>query len=146
MLIKKINSKNEDNKLILISRMGHDKIKEKLKPIIQVIKSKKLNVIWVCDPMHGNTFAYNNYKVRSFDNIVSEIKSFIEVCKDENVIPGGIHLEITAENVSECIGGINGLTLSNISDNYVTKVDPRLNAAQALEVAFIVSELLNKSN
>ena len=146
MLIKKINSKNEDNKLILISRMGHDKIKEKLKPLIQVVKSKKLNVIWVCDPMHGNTFAYNNYKVRSFDNIVSEIKSFIEVCKDENVIPGGIHLEITAENVSECIGGINGLTLSNISDNYVTKVDPRLNAAQALEIAFIVSETLGPIN
>jgi len=146
MLIKKINSKNEDNKLILISRMGYDKIKEKLKPLIQVIKSKKLNVIWVCDPMHGNTFAYNNYKVRSFDNIVSEIKSFIEVCKDENVIPGGIHLEITAENVSECIGGINGLTLSNINDNYVTKVDPRLNAAQALEIAFIVSETLGPIN
>ena len=146
MLIKKINSKNEDNKLILISRMGHDKIKEKLKPLIQVVKSKKLNVIWVCDPMHGNTFAYNNYKVRSFDNIVSEIKSFIEVCKDENVIPGGVHLEITAENVSECIGGINGLTLSNISDNYVTKVDPRLNAAQALEIAFIVSETLGPIN
>jgi len=146
MLIKKINSKNEDNKLILISRMGYDKIKEKLKPLIQVIKNKKLNVIWVCDPMHGNTFAYNNYKVRSFDNIVSEIKSFIEVCKDENVIPGGIHLEITAENVSECIGGINGLTLSNISDNYVTKVDPRLNAAQALEIAFIVSETLGPIN
>jgi len=143
-LIKKINPKNEDNKLILISRMGHDRIKEKLKPLIQVIKSKKLNVTWVCDPMHGNTFAHNNYKVRSFDDIASEVKSFIEVCKDEKVIPGGVHLEITAENVSECIGGINGLTLSSISDNYVTKVDPRLNAAQALETAFIVSESLNK--
>ena len=142
-LIKKINPKNEINKLILISRMGHDKIKQKLKPLIQVIKSKKLNVIWVCDPMHGNTFTHNNYKVRSFDDIVSEIKSFIEVCKDENVIPGGVHLEITAESVTECIGGINGLTLSNISDKYTTKVDPRLNAAQALEIAFIVSELLN---
>jgi 3-deoxy-7-phosphoheptulonate synthase len=145
-LIKKINPKNEDNKLILISRMGHDIIREKLKPLIQVIKSKKLNVVWVCDPMHGNTFVHNNYKVRSFDHIASEIKSFIEVCNDENVIPGGVHLEITAENVSECIGGINGLTLSSISDNYVTKVDPRLNAAQALEMAFIVSESLNKPN
>jgi 3-deoxy-7-phosphoheptulonate synthase len=144
MLIKKINPKNEDNKLILISRMGHDRIKEKLKPLIQVIKSRKLNVTWVCDPMHGNTFAHNNYKVRSFDDIASEVKLFIEICKDENVIPGGVHLEITPENVSECIGGINGLTLSSISDNYVTKVDPRLNAAQALEMAFIVSELLNK--
>ena len=143
-LIKKINPKNEDNKLILISRMGHDRIKEKLRPLIQVIKSEKLNVTWVCDPMHGNTFAHNNYKVRSFDDIASEVKSFIEVCKDEKVIPGGVHLEITAENVSECIGGINGLTLSSISDNYVTKVDPRLNAAQALETAFIVSESLNK--
>lgn len=143
-LIKKINPKNENNKLVLISRMGHSRIREKLKPLIQVIKSKNLNVVWVCDPMHGNTFAHNNYKVRSFDDIASEIKSFIEVCKDENVIPGGVHLEITAENVTECIGGINGLTLSSISDNYATKVDPRLNAAQALEMAFIVSESLNK--
>jgi len=145
-LIYKINLNNEIDKLLLISRMGYDKIKEKLIPLIREVKSRKLNVIWVCDPMHGNTFVHNNYKVRSFDDIVSEIKSFIEVCKDENVIPGGVHLEITAENVTECIGGINGLTLSNISDNYVTKVDPRLNAAQALEVAFIISESLNKPN
>jgi len=145
-LIKKINPKNDDNKLILISRMGHDRIRENLKPLIQAIKDNNLNVVWVCDPMHGNTFAHNNYKVRSFDNVASEVKSFIAICKAEHVIPGGVHLEITPENVTECIGGINGLTLSGISDNYATKVDPRLNAAQALEMAFIVSESLNKPN
>jgi len=143
-LIKKINPRNEANKLVLISRMGQDRIREDLKSLIQVIKSNKLNVVWVCDPMHGNTFAHNGYKVRAFDDIAAEIRSFVKVCRNENVIPGGVHLEITAENVTECIGGINGLTLSGISDNYATKVDPRLNAAQALETAFIVSESLSR--
>jgi 3-deoxy-7-phosphoheptulonate synthase len=143
-LIKKINPNNEGNRLVLISRMGQDRIREDLKSLIQVIKSNKLNVVWVCDPMHGNTFAHNGYKVRAFDDIAAEIRSFVKVCRDENVIPGGVHLEITAENVTECIGGINGLTLSGISDNYATKVDPRLNAAQALETAFIISESLSR--
>jgi len=143
-LIKKINKDNEAGKVILISRMGHKKIETKLKPLFKATKENKLKVIWVCDPMHGNTYIHENYKIRNFDDIISEIDSFFKLCKDEDIIPGGIHLEITAENVTECIGGINGINLSNVSDNYVTKVDPRLNAAQALEVAFHVSELINK--
>lgn len=142
-LIRRVNPENREERLVLISRMGTKQVNIKLKPLLKAIKENALKVIWICDPMHGNTFTHNNFKVRSFNDVVDEIKSFFHICYAENVVPGGIHLEITAENVSECIGGINGLTLSNLSDNYVTKVDPRLNAAQALEIAFIVSELLN---
>lgn len=145
-VIKKTNPDNIEGRLVLISRMGNGQIKAKLEPVIKAIRNNNLKVIWICDPMHGNTFSHNNYKVRSFDDIVDEIKSFFAVCRTEDIIPGGIHLEITEENVTECIGGINGLTLSNLGDNYVTKVDPRLNAAQALEISFIVSELLNNMN
>jgi 3-deoxy-7-phosphoheptulonate synthase len=123
--------------------MGHEEIKQKLNRLIRAVKKLNLEVIWVIDPMHGNTFKHNGFKVRAFDQIVDEIQSFFRICLEEHVIPGGIHLEITDENVTECIGGLNGLVLSDLSINYSTKVDPRLNAAQALEIAFIVSELLN---
>lgn len=143
MVVKKVNPKNIYGKLSLICRMGHENIKTKLQPIIERIKKDKLNVIWVCDPMHGNTFIYNDIKVRSVDDIISEIKTFFSTCFENKIKPGGVHLEITEENVTECIGGINGLELKDISENYTSKVDPRLNAAQALEIAFIISEQLN---
>ncbi|MBP6978703.1 MAG: 3-deoxy-7-phosphoheptulonate synthase [Lentimicrobiaceae bacterium] len=141
-IINKINPFNEEGKIILINRMGVKFIDSGLRPLIREVKKNKLKVIWSCDPMHGNTFSHEGYKVRSFEDIVSEIKSFFEICKEEKVVPGGIHLEITGEYVTECIGGLNGLTFSNLSDNYDTKVDPRLNAAQALEIAFIISTLI----
>ena len=144
-VIRKINPNNKNCRLALITRMGYENINEKLIPLFQAIKKNDLNVIWICDPMHGNTFTHNNYKVRSLEHIVEEIKLFFKLCRAEDIIPGGIHLEITDDNVTECIGGFSGLTLSNLSDNYCSKVDPRLNAAQALEVAFVVSELLNKT-
>lgn len=141
-IIQKINPANKAGRLVLIVRLGHEKINSLLKPLLNSIKTNELQVTWICDPMHGNTFTHNQFKIRSFDHIVDEIKSFFHICNQENIIPGGIHLEITDENVSECIGGICGINLENIGNNYVTKVDPRLNAAQALEIAFIVSELL----
>ncbi|MHA1381641.1 MAG: 3-deoxy-7-phosphoheptulonate synthase class II [Candidatus Helarchaeota archaeon] len=144
-IIKKINPKNEEGKIVLIMRLGVNRIDSMLRPLIRAIKDCDLQVIWICDPMHGNTFKYNNYKVRSFKDIVSETSLFFRICKEEKVVPGGIHLEITEEYVTECIGGLCGLNLSNLSDNYVSKVDPRLNAAQALEMAFIVSELVSQS-
>ena len=142
-LIEKVNPENIEGRLLLISRMGHEKIIEKLKPLVKEIKKQDLKVIWVCDPMHGNTFTYNNYKVRDFNHIVSEIKSFFNICKNEEVVPGGIHMEVTDEKVTECCGGITGISLSDICNNYNTKVDPRLNAAQALEIALIISKLIN---
>ena len=141
-IFRKVNPENINGRLVLISRMGQNNILTKLRPIIKAVKKNNLNVTWVCDPMHGNTFNHNNYKVRSFENIVDEIRNFFMVCNVEGVVPGGLHLEITDENVTECTGGINGATLSNLSENYLSKVDPRLNAAQALEIAFIVSELI----
>jgi 3-deoxy-7-phosphoheptulonate synthase len=140
--IQKINPSNEEGKIMLISRMGVKNIGVQLKPLIRAIEKNNLEVIWCCDPMHGNTFSYKDLKVRSFEDITSEIKSFFEICRKENVIPGGIHLEITGEYVSECIGGINGLSLNKLNENYTTKVDPRLNAAQAIEAAFIISKML----
>ena len=141
-VIQKLNPHNEKGKIILINRHGIEQIDNKIRPLIKAVKAHDLNVVWSCDPMHGNTFIHNGIKVRSLNDIVKEIKSFFTICRDENVIPGGVHLEITGEYVSECIGGINGLKLANLHDNYVTRVDPRLNAAQALEVAFIIGNLL----
>jgi len=109
-----------------------------------IIKKNQLNVIWICDPMHGNTFNYKNFKVRSFENIVSEIESFFKICNQNGITPGGVHLEITSDYVSECTGGINGLSLNDIPTRYITKVDPRLNASQCLEIAFIINQLIKK--
>lgn len=141
-IINKINPFNEDGKVMIINRMGKKFINLKFPALIDAIKQSNLKVIWCCDPMHGNTFNHNTLKVRSFDDIISETKLFFQICNHEKVIPGGIHLEITGEYVSECIGGINGLKLKNLKDNYITKVDPRLNAAQALEAAFIISKII----
>jgi 3-deoxy-7-phosphoheptulonate synthase len=141
-IIEKLNPNNESGKLLLINRMGKKNINKLLQPLIREVSKNKLNVIWCCDPMHGNTFTHSGYKVRSFDDIISETKDFVTICKNENVTAGGIHLEITGDYVSECIGGVNGLSLDDLGHKYTTKVDPRLNAAQALEAAFIIGKLL----
>lgn len=141
-VLKAINPKNEKGKVILISRMGKNLVAKKLPELIHTVKSNGLEVVWSCDPMHGNSFTHNGYKTRSFDDIAEELRQFFKICRIEKVIPGGVHLEVTSENVTECIGGISGLTLKDVPANYKTKVDPRLNAAQALELAFIISELM----
>ncbi len=141
-MINKINPNNIPGKLSLIIRFGHKAITKKFPQLISKIVEEGINVNWICDPMHGNTLLHNKYKVRYFDHIVEEIKLFFAICKNENIVPGGIHLEITDEYVTECIGGICGLAPSDISKNYSTKVDPRLNALQALEIAFIIGKLL----
>ena len=141
-VIKKLNPRNLKGKIQIITRFGHDKILNKLEELLNLIKSNNLNVIWICDPMHGNTFNYKQFKVRSFDDIVSEIKSFFYLCKENGIKPSGVHLEVTPNYVSECVGGMCGLTFNNIGENYCTKVDPRLNTAQALEVAFIINQLI----
>ena len=144
-ILNKINPLNESGKVMLISRMGIDQINFKLKPLIEAIKeSNNNNVIWICDPMHGNTFSYNTYKVRKFENITAEIKAFFAICDTSGVVPGGVHLELTEENVTECTGGVSNINLSDLNVNYTTKVDPRLNALQGLEIAFIISELISK--
>ncbi|NVN96624.1 MAG: 3-deoxy-7-phosphoheptulonate synthase, partial [Bacteroidetes bacterium] len=131
-VLKKVNPENKDGKVVLICRMGCKEILNKLPVLIKKIKSENINTTFICDPMHGNTYCHGDIKVRDFEDIVKEITLFFEICKNENTIPGGLHLEITEENVTECTGGINKLKLSDLNKNYVSKVDPRLNAAQAL--------------
>lgn len=144
-LTKKLNPRNIDGKITIIARLGKKTIEDKLPNLIKKLKNSNRNVIWVSDPMHGNTFTYKSFKVRAFNDITEELRLFFKICKEEGVIPGGAHLEITDENVTECIGGLKGLRLKNVDKNYVSNVDPRLNAAQALELAFILGELINKS-
>ncbi|MDA8807647.1 3-deoxy-7-phosphoheptulonate synthase [Flavobacteriaceae bacterium] len=144
-IINKINPLNEPGRVMLISRMGAEQINLKLKPLMETIKkSHNNNVIWICDPMHGNTFSHKNYKVRRFENITEEIKAFFAICNSLGLVPGGVHLELTEENVTECIGGISNIELSDLNVNYTTKVDPRLNALQGLEIAFLISSLISK--
>lgn len=141
-LVEKVNPANEKGKITIISRMGVNQINGFLPKLIRLLKKEGRNVSWMCDPMHGNTFSHNGFKVRSFDDIVAELKSFFAICKSEGVTPAGVHLEITEEYVSECIGGIAGPELVDVPERYMTKVDPRLNASQAIELSFLIGEMI----
>ncbi len=123
--------------------MGADKIKQHLPPLLRAVKEKGCAVIWCSDPMHGNTqMAATGYKTRDFDRILSEARDFFGVCDGEDVYPGGIHLEMTGQEVTECTGGASAVTESSLADRYETHCDPRLNATQALELAFLVADHL----
>jgi 3-deoxy-7-phosphoheptulonate synthase len=142
-LIDALNPKNEAGRLTLYGRFGHDKIAGRLPGLLRATKAAGRNVVWAIDPMHGNTLtAANGYKTRPFDRILSEVKSFVEICKAEGVHPGGVHLEMTGQNVTECLGGARALTEGDLADRYHTHCDPRLNGEQALELAFLVAEKL----
>ncbi len=142
-LLDKLNPSNEAGRITLITRMGADNIHKKLPNLIKTIKNNNKHVIWSCDPMHANTFkSSNGFKTRSFDKILEEIEAFFTVHKNENSYPGGIHLEITGQDVTECIGGSQKIKEENLSDRYHTHCDPRLNASQGLDLAFKLSEFL----
>jgi 3-deoxy-7-phosphoheptulonate synthase len=142
-LLNTLNPDNELGRVTLITRMGSDNIVKKLPSLIKKIKKSKKNVIWSCDPMHANTFkSSTGYKTRSFDKILNEIESFFKVHHQENSFPGGIHLEITGLDVTECIGGSQKIKEENLSDRYHTHCDPRLNASQGLDLAFKLSDFL----
>lgn len=142
-LIKTLNPKNISGKLTLIIRMGHDKIAQHLPSLIEAVKAAKVTVIWSSDPMHGNTHkASNGLKTRSFDRIISELKQFIRIHKEYGTHAGGVHLEMTGQHVTECVGGFNKLTESDLTHCYRTSCDPRLNANQGLELAFLIAEEL----
>jgi 3-deoxy-7-phosphoheptulonate synthase len=144
-LIDVLNPANEPGRLTLIARMGADKIKAQLPPLLRAVKKKGSAVIWCCDPMHGNTqMAKNGYKTRSFERILSETRDFFAVCRGEGVYPGGIHLEMTGQEVTECTGGTSDVKEADLGDRYETHCDPRLNATQALELAFLVADQLKK--
>ena len=145
-LIDALNPKNEAGRLTLYGRFGSDKIADRLPRLMAMTKNEGRAVVWATDPMHGNTLkASNGYKTRPFDRILAEVRTFIEVAIGEGVHPGGVHLEMTGQNVTECIGGARDLSEGELGDRYHTHCDPRLNADQALELAFLVAEKLKSS-
>ena len=144
-LINKLNPENEAGKLTLISRMGKDKIGDVLPSLVRKVDSEGMKVVWSCDPMHGNTFkAQTGYKTRAFDNIMNEVVQFFQIHRSEGTYAGGIHLEMTGQDVTECVGGDQEIKEENLGDRYNTHCDPRLNANQGLELAFKLSEELSK--
>jgi 3-deoxy-7-phosphoheptulonate synthase len=144
-LIDLLNPKNEAGRLTLIVRFGADKVADSLPPLIRAVEREGKVVVWSCDPMHGNTIkAASGYKTRPFDRIMAEVQGFFDVHRAEGTHPGGIHVEMTGKNVTECTGGAQLITDTDLSDRYHTHCDPRLNASQALELAFLVAERLRR--
>ena len=142
-LIDVLNPADEAGRLTLICRFGADKVGDHLPGLIRAVEREGRTVVWSCDPMHGNTVkASSGYKTRPFDRIMGEIRTFFAVHRAEGTHPGGIHLEMTGKNVTECTGGARAITDTDLHDRYHTYCDPRLNAEQSIEVAFLVAELL----
>ena len=141
-----LNPKNEKGRITLITRFGHNNVKKFLPKLIRSIKKEKLNVIWSCDPMHGNTIkSTTGYKTRPFNNVVKEVKNFFHIHQNEGSYAGGLHIEMTGQNVTECTGGAQKISDRDLSHRYHTHCDPRLNANQALELAFIISDEIKKN-
>jgi 3-deoxy-7-phosphoheptulonate synthase len=131
--------------MTLISRMGADKVAVRLPPLVRAVERAGRKVVWICDPMHGNTVSTaSNIKTRSFDAILSEVRSFFDIHAAEGSWAGGVHVEMTGQNVTECTGGAHRLTEADLSVRYETTCDPRLNAEQSLELAFLVAEELKQ--
>jgi 3-deoxy-7-phosphoheptulonate synthase len=125
--------------------MGVDKIEQHLPALIRLVQREGRVVVWSCDPMHGNTLnASNGYKTRPFDRILREVRQFFDVHAAEQTYGGGVHVEMTGQEVTECLGGAQAIAETDLSDRYHTHCDPRLNATQALELAFLVAEMLKK--
>ena len=143
--VKKLDPNNEPGRLTLVMRMGSTKIRELLPPIIEKVQATGHQVVWQCDPMHGNTYnSSSGYKIRHFEKVLDEIKGFFEVHHALQVHPGGIHLETTGKNVTECLGGEEKISDLDLDNRYETLCDPRLNTNQSLELAFLVAEMLKK--
>ena len=144
-LIDILNPQNEPGRLTLIARFGAGKVGDHLPSLVRAVAREGRSVVWSCDPMHGNTIkAANGYKTRPFDDILTEVEGFFDVHQAEGTHAGGIHIEMTGKNVTECTGGARAITDDDLSSRYHTHCDPRLNADQSLELAFLVAERLNK--
>jgi len=142
-----VNPDNEAGRLNIIVRMGANKVGEHMPQLIRAVEREGLNVVWSCDPMHGNTIkSSNNYKTRPVDAILTEMKQFFQVHKSEGTFGGGVHLEMTGKNVTECIGGSFTVTEEDLSSRYHTHCDPRLNADQSLELAFLIADSLKDAH
>ncbi|MBT7648063.1 MAG: 3-deoxy-7-phosphoheptulonate synthase class II, partial [Rhodospirillaceae bacterium] len=144
-LIDILNPANEAGRLTLIVRMGADKVEEGLPPLIRTVEREGRNVVWSSDPMHGNTIkASSGYKTRPFERVLAEVKGFFAVHRAEGTHAGGVHFEMTGRDVTECIGGAQAISDDDLSNRYHTHCDPRLNASQALELAFLIAEQLRE--
>lgn len=144
LLMAKLNPQNEAGRLTLIARFGAGNVAEHLPRLIKTVQEEGANVVWVCDAMHGNTIkSATGYKTRPFESVLREVREFFGVHKAEGTIPGGVHFEMTGQDVTECTGGVRAISEENLSDRYHTACDPRLNASQSLELAFLVAEELS---
>ncbi|MEJ5920566.1 class II 3-deoxy-7-phosphoheptulonate synthase [Corynebacterium sp. H78] len=141
--VEKLDPLNQPGRLTLTSRMGNDKVRSTLPAIVEAVEATGHKVIWQCDPMHGNTYsASNGYKTRHFDRIVDEVQGFFEVHRQIGSHPGGLHIELTGEDVTECLGGAQDILDVDLPGRYASACDPRLNTQQSLELAFLVAEML----
>ncbi|NGM46647.1 3-deoxy-7-phosphoheptulonate synthase class II [Rhodobacter sp. SGA-6-6] len=144
VLMAKLNPANEPGRLTLIARFGAGKVGEHLPRLIRTVQEEGAKVLWSCDPMHGNTIkSSTGYKTRPFDSVLREVREFFQIHKAEGTVPGGVHFEMTGKDVTECTGGLRAVTDEDLSDRYHTACDPRLNASQSLELAFLVAEELS---
>jgi 3-deoxy-7-phosphoheptulonate synthase len=144
-LCERLNPDNIPGRLTLVSRMGNGKVRDALPPIVEKVTAAGHKVVWQCDPMHGNTHeSSTGYKTRHFDRIVDEVQGFFEVHAALGTHPGGIHVEVTGEDVTECLGGAMEISDEDLNSRYETACDPRLNTGQSLELAFLVAEMLGE--
>ena len=139
-----LNPDNEPGRLTLINRFGHEKIGDHLPDLVRAVKREGKRVVWSCDPMHGNTISAGGFKTRPFDYVLSEVQSFFAIHKAEGTYAGGVHFEMTGKDVTECTGGAREVTEEDLGSRYHTHCDPRLNASQGLELAFLIAELLRE--
>jgi 3-deoxy-7-phosphoheptulonate synthase len=142
-LCELLNPARVPGRLTLISRMGADKVEDKLRPLVRAVKDAGHPVVWACDPMHGNTFtAPSGHKTRHFEDIVAEIAGFVRCHRAEGTWPGGVHIELTGDDVTECLGGAEAILDTNLVDRYETMCDPRLNGRQSIDLAFRIADLM----
>jgi 3-deoxy-7-phosphoheptulonate synthase len=146
-LAARLNPDNEPGRLTFITRMGAGRIRDALPNLVEKVTAAGVAVAWVCDPMHGNTFeASSGYKTRRFDDVISEVQGFFDVHRSLGTWPGGVHVELTGDDVTECVGGGEALLEGDLGHRYESVCDPRLNRVQSLELAFLVAEMLSAAH
>jgi 3-deoxy-7-phosphoheptulonate synthase len=144
-LCRRLDPARDPGRLVLISRMGAPRVAESLPPILRAVTRAGYPVVWTCDPMHGNTFVHESgYKTRHFDDVMREVEAFFQCCRTEGVWPGGVHVELTGDDVTECLGGAEAIRGEDLAGRYETVCDPRLNARQSLDLAFHLAELVRR--
>jgi 3-deoxy-7-phosphoheptulonate synthase len=144
-LVDALDPDRTPGRLTVITRLGARKVTDLLPPIIEAVQATGSQVVWTCDPMHGNTYeSASGYKTRHFDDVLNEVRGFFDVHESLGTIPGGIHIELTGEDVTECLGGGQAISDADLAGRYETACDPRLNTGQSLELAFLVAEMLQR--